>query len=218
MNNLLGQDMLVRIIENDHLDDTDRIRVCRLKRAFNTQFTRDSDIIEMYEDTNAEDIGGGDFLVDKEEKFASSVILPSTVQDFIDNYGVEPDVEHGMFLKWAIAHSSLSTVIYLLSKHKDKMIEYVDSAIIDGISHGSIPFSILDYLIDHCGYDIHKNDENLFTLCAMRKNYNMSRYLLDRGANIPTGVFRAFQLNARKFKAMWDLIKEYRHMIIGGGL
>lgn len=217
---LFNQNMLVRIINDaeDMASDMDVIVVRKLRNAMKVQFNRDSDIMEIYENTGGQNLGKGEYLVTKNKLIATTAIMPSTIIDLIELYGISPDIGNGILLKWAFAHSSLSTVIYLLSKHSDKMKMYIDSAIIDGISHRIVPTNIFDYLIDHYHYDIHKDDEHLFSICAMGKNYTMTRYLLERGANIPIGVYRAFQLNAKKFKPMWKLLKEYRHLVIGGDI
>lgn len=212
-----NKNLFVRFVNNneDEIEGNETVIACCLKQAIKQQFTRDTNIIELYEIDNAQDADNVE--VSRENLIVSSAVIPSTIKDLIEEYDIEPDISHGIFLNWAIAHSFMSTVIYLLSNHKEKMSAYINSAIIDGISsYRIIQPNIFDYIIDHCNYDIHINEEYLLSICVMGKNYTMSEYLLERGANIPIGVYRAFQLNHKKFKNMWKLLYHYRERVIGG--
>lgn len=136
----------------------------------------------------------------------------STIQWLIES-GVRPDAGpyQTSLIDWAIANDSISTLIYLADtceQLRTTMFSYMGT-----FSASKVYDPVIKSLVER-GYDIHTNDDALFLYAASGKNYDLSKFLLERGAKIPKQVVMMYKANPGMYPKMESLLEEYKDNIV----
>lgn len=213
-----NENIYVRFINHNDIEDNPTVRRSDLVQmvSIGDAFDCNADQIEIYNIPKKE-FTKDDVYIDISKYLVETTLINfAIIEELVEFHMVEPDFRNGILLKWAYMNEYLSVVIYLMSKYRKKiepLIQHVLLSVV--VEKPTPPISILEYLIDKCGFSIHQEDELLLRRCLASKKYSTSRFLLEAGAKIPYGLYMGFYNNRKhaKFKPGYELLKEYKHQL-----
>lgn len=189
-------------------------QVYKFEDLFEDLSEKDTGYVEVTIPTDGKIVStsGNEIFVDRFSFVNRSKFSGSMIQWLIES-GVRVDAGpyRSSIVDWAIANDSISTLIYLADKCeciRDVMNSYMGTFVIKR-NYTPVIMSLVEK-----GYNIHKNDDSLFLYAASSKNHELSRFLLEHGANISMQVIRMYKANEGAYPDMEMLLEEYKDRII----
>lgn len=213
-----NENIYVRFINHSDIENDPAIHRNDLTQmtSIGDAFDYNADQIEIYNIPKRE-FTKDDVYIDISKYLVETTLINfAIIEELVEFHMVEADFRNGILLKWAYINEYLSVVIYLMTKYKEKIKPLIQHILLSAVVEKTTPsISILEYLINKCGFSIHQEDELLLRRCLTSKKYSTARFLLESGAKIPYGLYMGFYNNRKhaKFKPGYELLKEYKHQL-----